>query len=94
MLSAAGSAVIVEFMELGGGEAGGGDAGDGEGGDAGGAEGGDIGGGGGGVTEADGDVMGGGGGEAGGGWVAADWVTFTMSGTVIRRWLPDPESQM
>ena len=86
VLSAAGSAVIVEFMELGGGEAGGGDAGGGEDGD--------TGGGGGGVTEADGDVAGGGGGEAGGGWVAADWVTFTMRGTVIRRWLPDPESQM
>ena len=86
MLSVAGSAVIVEFMELGGGEAGGGDAGGGEGGD--------TGDGGGGVTEADGDVTGGVGGEAGAGGVAADCVTFTMRGTVIRREPPDPESQM
>ena len=47
VLSVGGTAVIVEFMELGGGEAGGGDAGGGEGGA--------TGAGGGGVTEADRD---------------------------------------
>jgi hypothetical protein len=78
--SAAGKAVILEFNEGGGVE--------------GGTVGGDAGGGGGGVTEADGDVTGGGGGDAGGGEVAPDCVTFTMRGTVIRRELPDPVSQM
>ncbi len=90
-LSVAGSAVIVEFTELGGGEAGSGDTG--------GAEGGDTGAGGGGVTEADRDGAAGGGGDAGGGKVGGGevvpaCVTLTMRGTVISFDLPDPESQM
>ena len=78
--SAAGNAVIVEFNELGGG--GGGEAGGGEeGGGGGDAGGGDAGGGGG--------VLGGG----GGGVVVPVWETVIVTGTVIDRDTPGPDSQ-
>jgi hypothetical protein len=75
--SAAGKAVIVEFNELGGG--GGGEAGGG---------GGEAGGGGG---DAGGGEAGGGGGD--GGVVVPVCVTVTLTGTVIKRDMPGPDSQ-